>query len=367
MVSKKNAQKTILLTVLAVSVVSLTLMVLMVLMVPRVFAEKLATLPELNRPSYIEIRNEEVYVLDDTAVKVYDLKACRLLRQFGKKGNGPGELMPNDEIPLQMQLVNGEVFLNSQTKFIHYSYTGDILKEKTTHFMCMQIIPLGENYCISRVKFTPEMEIFFHVILYDSELREIKTIYTDKPSPTVRSRGKIIVPPNFLYMKLSPSGQRLYVFNGRQEEFQVLVFDREGNPLPTIRMEYQRPKLTDAFKQEFIEFFKTTPRYRENSDLLVQRLEFPAFLPAIRNIQTEGNLLYVQTYKKKATDSEFFIFDENAQLMGQVFLPDDGCSIAKLNPDVSFTIMSDRYYYLVENLDKHEWELHTMSIPKIGK
>ena len=85
-------------------------MVLMLLIVFPGFAVKLAVLPELNRPSYLEIRENEVFVLDETAVKVYSLKDCHLVRQFGKKGNGPGELMPNDEIPLQMQLVNAIVF-----------------------------------------------------------------------------------------------------------------------------------------------------------------------------------------------------------------------------------------------------------------
>jgi hypothetical protein len=300
------------------------LLLLLLLSVFPGFAVKLAVLPELNRPSYIDIRENEAYVLDDTVVKVYSLKDCRLLRQFGKRGNGPGELMPNDEIPLQMQLVNGQVFLNSQTKFIHYSYAGEVLKEKATHFMCMQIIPLGKNYCISRTDFTRKIEIFFHIMLFDQDLNLLKTIYTSKPTSTIRSRGKVIIPSNFTYMKLAPSGKRLYVFSGRQEDFQVLVFDLQGKPLKPIKMDYQCPKWTDSFKQEFIDWFKTYPRFRAmggNEDLIKQYIEFPVYLPAIRNILAEENRLYVQTYKKKANDAEFFVFDENAQLIKQVFLP----------------------------------------------
>ena len=329
------------------------------------FAEKLAVLPELNRPSYIETRDNEVYVLDDTVVKVYSLKDCRLLRQFGKTGNGPGELMPNDEIPLQMQMVDGQIFLNSQTKFIHYSYAGEVLKEKATHFMCMQILPLGKNYCISRVNFTPKREIFFHIILYDRDLNPLKTIYTSKPTSTVRSRGKAIIPSNFTYMKLAPSGKRLYVFSGRQEDFQVLAFDLDGNPLKPIKMNYQCPNWTDSFKQEFIDWFKTFPRFRAmggNEDLIKQYIEFPVYLPAIRDILPGENRLYVQTYKKQAKDSEFFVFDENAQLIKQVFLPDESRYLVKMNPDVTFTIRNDRYYYLVENPDSGDWELHMMPI-----
>lgn len=341
------------------------LLLLLLLSVFPGFAVKLAVLPELNRPSYIDIRENEAYVLDDTVVKVYSLKDCRLLRQFGKKGNGPGELMPNDEIPLQMQLVNGQVFLNSQTKFIHYSYAGEVLKEKATHFMCMQIIPFGKNYCITRVDFTSKIEIFFHIMLFDQDLNLLKTLYTSKPSPTIRSRGKVIIPPNFTYMKLAPSGKRLFVFSGRQEDFQVLVFDLQGKPLKPIKMDYQCPKWTDSFKQEFIDWFKTFPRFRAmggNEDLIKQYIEFPVYLPAIRNVLAEENRLYVQTYKKKANDSEFFVFDENAQLVKQVFVPDESRYKVKMNPDVTFTIKNNRYYYLVENPDNGDWELHMMPI-----
>jgi hypothetical protein len=341
------------------------LSLLLLLIVSPGFAVKLAVLPELNRPSYIEIRDDEAYVLDDTVVKVYSLKDCRLLRQFGKTGNGPGELMPNDEIPLQMQLVNGQVFLNSQTKFIHYSYAGEVLKEKATHFMCMQILLLGKNYCISRVNFTQKMEIFFHIILYDPDLNPLKTIYTSKPTSTIRSHGKAIIPANFTYLKLAPSGKRLYVFSGRQEDFQVLVFDLHGKPLKPIKMDYQCPKWTDAFKQEFIDWFKTFPRFSAmggNEDLIKQYIEFPVYLPAIRDILPGEKRLYVQTYKKKKNDSEFFVFDENARLVKQVFLPDESRYLVKMNPDVTFTIKNDRYYYLVENTESGDWELHMASI-----
>jgi len=33
-----------------------------------------------------------------------------------------------------------------------------------------------------------------------------------------------------------------------------------------------------------------------------------------------------------------------------------------MNPDVTFTIKNDRYYYLVENPDNGDWELHMAPI-----
>ena len=91
--------------------------------------------------------------------------------------------------------------------------------------MGMQIIPLklGKTYVISKVGFDESAQIFFRVILYDKDLKELKTIYTSKDSPTFRGTGKIFMPPNYTYMYCA--GGRLFVTSGRQEKFHIKVFD----------------------------------------------------------------------------------------------------------------------------------------------
>ncbi|UCH97152.1 MAG: hypothetical protein JSV88_09965 [Candidatus Aminicenantes bacterium] len=324
------------------------------------FSNKLAALPELNKPSIIEIDGDEIYVLDDVVVKVYSLKARRLLRQFGKKGHGPGELMPNDEIPLQMQLINGQVFVNSQTKFVFFTKSGQVIKEKAFPFMYMQIIPLGKNYAMSKVGFDNIRQIFFRIILYDEKLNELKTIYTSEKSGTLRGTGKVTVPPNFTYMYRG--GERLLVYSGRQEDLHVRVFDLEGNPLTPIKIDYQKSKWRDSSKKEIIDWIKASPRFRIVPLALEKVLEFPIYMPVIRNVVAENNRVYVQTYKKKNNLSEFFIFDVDGKLLKRVFLLDASTYKVKMNPDITFTIKNNNYYYLVENLDNEEWELHVSQV-----
>lgn len=321
------------------------------------FSKKLAVLPELDRPGIIRIMGNEIFVLDEVRVKVYSLKDFRLLRVFGKKGGGPGELMPNDEIPLQMQTVNGQVFLNSQTKFIHYSPSGKMLKEKATGFMCMQIIPLGTGYAISKVQFSKTGEIFFRVIHYDNELNELKTIYQTTPTRTLRSSGKLVVPSNFLYMAIDDSGHRLYMFSGRQDHFSIPVFDLEGTPLSPVKQEYTPPRWTEEFKKKVLDWFKLQPRFRSVASLVKQVIEFPESLPCIRNILMDDSKLYVQTYRKRNEKSEFFVFGPKGSLVKTVYLPDHSRYRIKMNPDITFTIHGGKYYYLRENSEQEHWEL----------
>jgi hypothetical protein len=329
------------------------------------FSEKLAVLPELNRPSFIQIDSHKLYVLDNVEVKTYAMKDYRFLGKFGKPGNGPGELVPNEEIPLQMQLKDGEVFLNSQTKWIRFSTSGQVIKEKVTHFMGMQIIPLklGKTYVISKTGFDESAQIFFRVILYDKDLKELKTIYTSERSPTLRGTGKIILPPNYTYMYCA--GGRLFVTSGRQEKFHIKVFDLDGNPLKAITLDYKRLKWTESFKKEVMDWLAKLPRVRgipEIQEILKQKLVFLEYMPAIRNVVAADNKIYVQTYKKKNNLSEFFVFDFNGKLLKTVFLPGTSGYKVKLNPDIPFTIKNNKYYHLVEDEKGEEWELHVSKI-----
>jgi len=68
--------------------------------------------------------------------------------------------------------------------------------------------------------------------------------------------------------------------------------------------------------------------------------------------------IYVQTYKQKGSLSEFFVFDFKGNLMKKVFLPTASRYKVKLNHEIAFTFYNNKYYYLKENLDAEEWELH---------
>lgn len=324
------------------------------------YSRKVADLKGLNLPRCIELDGDELYVLDEPEVKIYSIKDGKLLRRFGKMGSGPGELLPNDEIPLQMQLLEDQVFLNSQTKFIHYSKSGRILKEKPVSFMCMQIIPFGKGYAVSRVGFDEERHIFFRLIFFDSEFNEIKTVYTTEKNHTLQSSGKLNVPTGFLYM--SRMEGKLYAFSGRQDDFRVHVFDSKGNALKAISMDYQLLEWTEKRKRSFYRWIETVPRFRNRSAMLKPLINFSQYIPPIRNILPRNGRVYVQTYGKKDNLSEFFIFTPAGERVKQVYLPESTIYPVKVNPDITFTIAGNTYYYLEENPESDIWELHTAQL-----
>ncbi len=329
------------------------------------FAEQLGLLPGLDNPTCLAVDGDEVYVLDNHEVKVYSIKTKKLLRSFGSLGYGPGELTPTDEIPLQMQLFKDQVFVNSQTKFIHFSREGKVIKEKTIPFMCMQVLPAGKDYVVSRVGVDDNMKLYFRVVRFGSDFKKGKTLHTTASMPTLRTSAQLEPPSNFLYMQLSPGGEKLYVYSGRQEEFLVRVMDMQGKKLPPLKMDYTRPAWTAKFKKEVIRWFSTRSRFlrlRGRDAMVKKLLKFPAHLPALRNVLVVKDNIYVQTYKKKGALSEFFIFSPGGGEPRKVFLPDDSRYPIKMNPDMTFSIDHGRYYYLMEDHGGEEWQLHVAPV-----
>jgi hypothetical protein len=314
------------------------------------YAKKLAVLPQLSNPISIEIDKDELYVLDEVVVHVYLLKDYRLLRKFGKKGEGKGELMPNSEIPLVMNIANGNVFLNSQIKMIRFTKKGEIIKEQRIPFS-FQTIPFGKNYVSIKIS-TRHSVNSFNVILYDPDFNQLKFLYSRERIPHSR-RGKLSLPPELIIVRSSED--KLFVFD-QKKGFVIDTFDLEGNRVNHIKMDYPRIKMTETFKRTAEAWFKAQPSFRMATEELREMIYFPDYLPMMRNFVIKDQKLYIQTYKKQGNSSEFIILDLGGKLFKQTFLPDYEKSPVQLNSSNIFTFYNQKYYHLVKG--KSDWEIH---------
>ncbi len=185
------------------------------------FSEKLSVLAELTDPAMIEINGNELFVLDDVEVYVYSLQDYGFLRKFGKRGEGPGELLPQPDMPLMMQVRKEDVLLYSFNKMIYFSKTGKMIKEKRIPFVAFQVIPLGENYAVTRFTRSNQGESQLSVLLFNAEFNELKKLYESELLNDFRKR-KIAFPLVNVYIQ-SP-GNQLFVLD-QKLEFEILRFD----------------------------------------------------------------------------------------------------------------------------------------------
>jgi hypothetical protein len=318
------------------------------------YAKKLAALPQINNPISIEIHEDELYVLDEVEVRVYSLKNYRLLRKFGKKGEGEGELMPNTEVPLVMNITNGNVFLNSQIKMIQYSKKGEIIKEQRIPFS-FQTIPFGENYVSIKISTSSAMNTF-NVILYDPGFNQLKVLYSRERISRSR-RGKLSLPPELIIIRCSKD--KLFVFD-QKKGFVIDTFDPQGKRVNHINVDYHRIKMTDYFKKAAEAWFRAQPSFRMATEELREMIYFPDYLPIMRNFIIKNQKLYIQTYKTRGNSSEFIVLDFDGKLIKQTFLPDYEKSPIQLNSSNFFTFYNEKYYHLLKK--GSGWEIHVEEI-----
>jgi len=318
------------------------------------FAKKLAALPQLANPISIEIDENELYVLDDVVVYVYSLKDYQFLRKFGQKGEGQGQLMPNTEVPLVMNIANGNVFLNSQIKMIQFSKKGEIIKEQRIPFS-FQTIPFGKNYVSIKIS-TMHAVNSFNVILYDPDFNQLKLLYSRERIPLSR-RGKLSLPPELIIVRSSKD--KLFVFD-QKNGFDIDIFDLRGNRVHNIKVDYPRIKMTESFKKTAEAWFRAQPSFHMATEELREMIYFPDYLPVMRNFIIENQKLYIQAYNTRANSSEFIVLDFDGKLIKQTFLPDYEISPVQLNSSNIFTFFNEKYYHLIKM--GSGWEIHVEEI-----
>ena len=318
------------------------------------FAKKSAALPELNNPISIEIDENELYVLDEAVVYVYSLKDYRFLGKFGRKGEGQGQLMPNPEVPLAMNIANGNVFLSSQIKMIRFSKKGEIIKEQRIPFS-FQTIPFGENFVSIKISTIHALNSF-NAILYDPGFNQLKLLYSRERTPVSR-RGMFSLPPELIIIRSSKD--KLFVFD-QQKGSVIDTFDLQGNRLDNIKIDYQRIKITDSFKRTAEAWFMAQPSFNMAAEELRKMIYFPDYLPMMRNFIIKNQKLYIQTYKTQGNSSEFIILDFHGKLIKQTFLPVYETSPLQLNSSNIFTFFNEKYYWLAKT--GRGWEIHVEEI-----
>jgi hypothetical protein len=258
--------------------------------------------------------------------------------------------MPNSEVPLAMNTANGNVYLNSQIKLIKFSKGGEPVKEQRIPFS-FQTIPLGKNFASLRISASHDLQIF-NATIYDPEFSKPKLLHSRERIPRARM-GQMPIPPELIILRSAED--KLYMVDQRKG-FEIDTYDAQGNSLKSIKMDYQKIKVTDAFKNETEAWFKAQPSFRMATEELRGMIFFPDYLPVIRNFIIKERKLYIQTYNTRDHLSEFIILDFNGNLIKQLYLPGFRNSPVQFNPSNTFTFSTGKYYYLVER--ETGWELH---------
>lgn len=321
------------------------------------FAEKLAELSDLVRPARIDVDGNELYVVQGAEILVFSLKDYRFQRKFGRLGQGPGELMLHPERGILIEIGREYVFLNSFNKMICFTKKGTLIEEKALPFYLLQLVPWGDNYAITKYAPAKNRGRMIYVYLFDADFNEIKLVHSSERS-SPQQTGRIGIPPQHLFVRCYEG--KLFILD-KVTSYRIDVYDINGKPLEAIDLNLEKMEVTDEYKKDVRQWFRTQPHLRAVSGI-DQMIDFPHYLPEVRNFFVDAAKIYVQTYRRNNELSEFVILDFKGRVLDRIFLPGGFNEAVQVDPDSTYTIKDGIYYYLLENEDTEIWELHRESI-----
>ncbi len=347
-----------------------TAWLLAILCMTPVVGEKVADLPELNRPGSMAVADSVLYICDMEAIHVYSMDPFRFVRTIGRGGEGPGEFNSAPHLAVHPD----GLFINAMGRIMTFSEAGEFQAQTKIPFVYWYVfypfMKSGDNFVGLPLKRIDDASKVIHTVnLYDPQLKLIAEFYQAGPPallPPPRPGGKIVktdyqVIPDCL--EVSVHGGRIYVADSRKG-FTIAVFDGAGKHLFDWEKEYTRIKVSEEFKRQFWE----ETRASDNWEQLKQRFNYIIrdHYPAFFSMKVQQGRMYLTTHAQKDGMHEVVVLDLQGNILKRAFT-------CPLDPEVrllrgiapfsnEYVIRDDTFYYLTLNEDSMLYELHAHAI-----
>jgi hypothetical protein len=323
---------------------------------------RIVPLAELNKPEpQIGIDKDRMYVLEGETIYIYSLKDFKLIKKFGKRGEGPMEFMTSSLMgpmgALSIDVRDNKLLVKSMGKLSWFTKDGAFIKEMKSPFpIMMAALMFGKHIVMQKYEFSGVR--YQTLVVLNEKLETIKELskMEDGFQP-----GK-----GMMVLKRIPV-QAVYedkLFVAWEEEFEIKVLDSKLNQLYTIKHKVEREKVTEDIKKKVIHFFKTSPMTKNFFEMF-KPIRFPEYFPAILGMVATGGKLYVLTFTSSDEEennvqyTEILIFDIKGKFLKKVMFPLKMMDPIQWYP---FAIHEGTIYQLIEDPDEEKWDVHITEI-----
>jgi hypothetical protein len=322
-----------------------------------VFPGQVIPLPDLEKPENIIVDQNQILITQFPHVFIYDLKTFKLIKKFGKSGEGPREFF--NYVRIQFDPKHPEyICVGSHMKMSYFKRTGEFVKEvrSKTSSTANVYKPVGKKNYAAYGFVQQDKTVFNTLNLFDENLKKIKEIARWEQ---IFQQGKSLNPTD-----TDLQGGQFRIFDNKiyfllREDGKIQVFDENGDKLYDVKYDYERVPVTAEDKKAIREHFKTDPRFSRFYEIFTNVVKFPSHWPSAIDHIAVDDKLYVLSNKKKGEKSEFVIFDKNGNFSKKVMVP-----VQFANPRETYplTINYEKLFQLFDNEDTEEWELHIHKI-----
>lgn len=313
-------------------------------------AENLSVLPEVGKPRGIVVYSNRLCIFEKSTVYMYDMEGFKLIKQFVKKGEGPGEAKSY----ISIRAFPDVLTIEDSGKIMFFSWDGIFKNEKRANTKISRISPFGNNFLGVMVNQNEDNQTqYLSINIFDKEFNAIKTLRRGEDHEVIilgKKREMKVIQDHFDY-KLH--NKRIYIGDSRKG-FSITVFDSKGNQLYEINKKYKKIKVPTSFKDNYMKRVRKSVIWEKMKHTI--NFVFRDYYPAIYRFFVNNDKIYVFTYKKKEENGknmrELVVLDLNGKILNQTFMPDE----------IKSAIYNDKYYYLVENMNEEVWEIHVQGI-----
>jgi len=331
----------------------LILIILLFIIFPFILQGKVVPLSEIINPESIVVDSNRVFITEEESIYIYSLEDFKLLKKFGKKGQGPGEFLSMPGLNIKLYVQHDYLFINSISKLSIFTKEGEFVREIKTPSLGSEYQPLGEMFVGSSVLREDRVQ-YFAFDLYDENFKKKEEIFRQKSPFQHISEEFNPLTQIKSFVKFYSGYNKIFV---NDESGIIHVFAPAGQEIFFIKHEYGKLKVTKNHKEEVYDYYKTHPGTKMIFEALKNKMKFPKYFPVIRDYHVADNRIYVLPYAKNNGKNWLYVFDMSGDLLNEIPVTIKERNILELFP---YSIKDDKLYQLVEN--EGEWELHIGSI-----
>lgn len=147
------------------------------------FPAKLGVLPEVMKPQVLTVSGNHLFVMDGAVIYKYALPELKLLKTFGRQGEGPGELKVTPLWHNTITLLKDSLMVDGFDKIVYFSKEGKLIKERRKPTKILQLTPLPNGFLGMDQTHMEDKTQFQVLRLYDSAYKIIKELARNESRP----------------------------------------------------------------------------------------------------------------------------------------------------------------------------------------
>ncbi len=326
-------------------------------------ANRKAALEEVRKPQQVTVIGERLYVTDGADIHIYGLKDFKHIESFGKAGEGPQEFKLTPFGPgLQLFPCPRGLLVNSDGRVSYFTHDGAFIEEKKVKPFSLYV-PVKGGFIGNRSEADEKKRMQLHIDRYGQDFKPVKELHRTNKTVGTGLYSNLLFEtidlPYELFVYPVSGGQVFVAREGKNRELLIDIYDHQGNNIRTIRKTFGGIKVTEAYKQGILDWFKNRSPLKQFWERINDVFRFKTYFPPAKNLLVDGEYIYIITYRRKEGAHECLILDKKGNDRGRVFL-----SLPEEEPfaPVCYTIKDKHFYALKENPETETYELHVSKI-----